>query len=771
MLPHALLAASAVLFPQTDLQDDAALASPALPASLDPATFRELCSRLFLDEPGDGRTWARGATYKASFGPEGFTYTPFLGSDAPRSFPVAFDLEHVTVAGETLPLGARARSRDDRVVSLDRGSVVEVYHLAERQVEQTFVIDELPGRGEIVLSLDVDTDLAPAVDGAGFTFTDDPGGVRYGGATAYDARGRQRTLEQRWTGDGIEIVVPAEFVRSAELPLVVDPVLNTFTVTSDLRTQLEVDVAYEGNNDTYQIVWSQAESAVDRDVYGAYYDAGAGVLLGAVSIDITSAQWSMPRNASAYEAEQFLCVALVGNGVGNRRVWGRTREARTGATGPQFTISGLGAEHVDVGGKGNEFATAFDYMVVWQQADPVAADFDILARAVNSNSSLSGSVVEIDVDDDDLDRFPSISKSSGRPGTPNVDAEYMIVWEREVAADDRNIRCQVIEYTGAMTGHDQFRGYSFSDSRRPDVSSWSTVGTYAGERYWVLVFERRTGSDRDVFGVVARDGNADNAKSLARMQDLDATLDQLDPRIAIEGKDFLVAYRTPLLGAEDQLYATSVNVLHDDGELRLGASVRRDEIARSFGETVRFGIASNYDGGFSSTATRVLLSYVRTPPTFDSEVSAAFLVDLLPTAVGSQFCEAAPNSTGVSAWIRATASNPPAAGGGFSLFCNDLPLNSFGHFLCSTQTGFVPNPGGSAGNLCLGGAIGRFVGPGQVMNSGFNAEFNLPVDSSAFPSPTGFVGAMSGESWYFQAWFRDFGPTSNFSNGVQVTFD
>ena len=134
MLTTVLLAASAAVLPPVDLQDEVPAGSPTLPAALDPAFFRELCSQLFVDEPGDGRTWARGATYKASFGPEGFTYTPFLGSDAPRSFPVEFDLEHVTVAGETLPLGARARSRDDRVVSLDRGSVVEVYHLAERQV-------------------------------------------------------------------------------------------------------------------------------------------------------------------------------------------------------------------------------------------------------------------------------------------------------------------------------------------------------------------------------------------------------------------------------------------------------------------------------------------------------------------------------------------------------------------------------------------------------------------------------------------------------------
>ncbi|MEM6673446.1 MAG: hypothetical protein AAF726_11425 [Planctomycetota bacterium] len=772
MLTTVLLAASAAVLPPVDLQDEVPAGSPTLPAALDPAFFRELCSQLFVDEPGDGRTWARGATYKASFGADGFTYTPFLGSDAPRSFPLELDLDRVTVAGEELGLADRSRARDGRTVSLDRGSVTEVYHLAERQVEQTFVFDALPVRGEIVLSMDVATELQAAVDGAGFVFSTDRGGVQYGGATAIDARGRERALEQRWTGDALEIVVPAEFVRSAELPLVVDPILSTFGVTNDNREQLEVDVAYDGQNSIYQIVWSQAESGFDQDVFCAYYNVGIGTLFGAVSLDITSSQWSMPRNASAYEAQQFLCVALVGNSIGNRRVWGRTRDAATGVRGPQFTISGIGAEHVDVGGKGNDVFTSYDYMVVWQQADPLNADFDIRAQAVNSNGTLTQSQIIIDGDADDLDRFPSISKSSGRPNTENSDNEYMIVWEREVGTDDRNIRCQVIEYTGSMAGHNQFRGYSFSDSRHPDVSTWSLINGYANERHWVVVFERRTGSDYDVFGVVARDGNADNAKSLAGMQDLDQTLDQLEPRIAYEGQDFLVAYRTPVSASQDVLYLTSVNVIHDDGELRLGSSIRRDFIANSLGETVRYGIASDYDGGTPNfVGTMALLPHVSTPISGDSEIAAAFVADFEDNVIGAQYCDAEQNSTGASAWIRANASEPPLAGFGLILNCVDLPANSFGHFLCSTQSGFVANPGGSSGNLCLQGAIGRFVGPGQVMNSGFDGTFSLTVDSSAFPTPTGTVSAVSGEAWYFQAWFRDFGPTSNFSNGIQVTFD
>ena len=83
----------------------------------------------------------------------------------------------------------------------------------------------------------------------------------------------------------------------------------------------------------------------------------------------------------------------------------------------------------------------------------------------------------------------------------------------------------------------------------------------------------------------------------------------------------------------------------------------------------------------------------------------------------------------------------------------------------------MPNPAGSAGNLCLQGSIGRFNRAGEIGNSGLAGVLELYVDSSDLPSPSGAVSAVSGETWYFQTWFRDVGPTSNFSNGVQVTFD
>src|SRR5690606_20321402 len=95
-----------------------------------------------FDTPGDGRIWAVGATFKASFGPDGFVYVPFFGSDAPRNYPVKFALRAVRVGGESVPFAATANAtRDARRVTFDRGPVREIYDLDVDSVEQTFVVD------------------------------------------------------------------------------------------------------------------------------------------------------------------------------------------------------------------------------------------------------------------------------------------------------------------------------------------------------------------------------------------------------------------------------------------------------------------------------------------------------------------------------------------------------------------------------------------------------------------------------------------------------
>ena len=143
-----------------------------------------------------------------------------------------------------------------------------------------------------------------------------------------------------------------------------------------------------------------------------------------------------------------------------------------------------------------------------------------------------------------------------------------------------------------------------------------------------------------------------------------------------------------------------------------------------------------------------------------------------PGNIGTNYCMAVPNSTGVEGTIIATGSTTVASQN-FTLSVADLPQSAFGFFLASLTSGFVQQPGGSQGNLCLGGAIGRFVGAGQILNTGGSGGFSLAIDLTQIPTPTGFVTVLPGETWYFQAWHRDAvggSAVSNFTDGLEVSF-
>ncbi|MEZ6015005.1 MAG: hypothetical protein R3F49_07830 [Planctomycetota bacterium] len=144
------------------------------------------------------------------------------------------------------------------------------------------------------------------------------------------------------------------------------------------------------------------------------------------------------------------------------------------------------------------------------------------------------------------------------------------------------------------------------------------------------------------------------------------------------------------------------------------------------------------------------------------------------SVLGETYCRPTiANSSGCGGVVLATG-DPRLATGRLELTAALLPRDCFGFFLTSRTQDFVAAAGGSQGNLCLGGSIGRFVGSGQIMDSGVNGTFSLTVDLNAVPAPTltGTVAVQPGDTWNFQAWHRDTnpGPTSNFTDAVSVTF-
>ncbi len=176
---------------------------------------------------------------------------------------------------------------------------------------------------------------------------------------------------------------------------------------------------------------------------------------------------------------------------------------------------------------------------------------------------------------------------------------------------------------------------------------------------------------------------------------------------------------------------------------------------------------------------RILMETVDVVPTLDGFTvsggrmnvgEAAEEISIYGAAVFNFCGPAAANSTGMSATIDFDGSAEVALND-FRLVAENLPTSSAVLFLASRTQGFAANPGGSAGNLCLGGDIGRFQT--QVVNSGPAGAATIQPNLMMLPQPNGLVAAMAGEGWNFQAWFRDsfLGiPLSNFTDGLAVFF-
>lgn len=149
------------------------------------------------------------------------------------------------------------------------------------------------------------------------------------------------------------------------------------------------------------------------------------------------------------------------------------------------------------------------------------------------------------------------------------------------------------------------------------------------------------------------------------------------------------------------------------------------------------------------------------------------LVALGDALEGDSFCAAVPNATGTAGGLSIEGRAAVVAGDA-TLTAFDLPPGAVTVFLASRLAGSWPLPGGSLGVLCLGGGVGRYLGPGDVRPADAAGRVELRVVPSATPTPTGPTAILGGETWYFQAWHRDLAPlgawSSNFTRALRVPF-
>lgn len=135
------------------------------------------------------------------------------------------------------------------------------------------------------------------------------------------------------------------------------------------------------------------------------------------------------------------------------------------------------------------------------------------------------------------------------------------------------------------------------------------------------------------------------------------------------------------------------------------------------------------------------------------------------SGLGSAFCSpASPHSASPDGGRMEAVGTNIGAFDDLTLRASNLPQNTFGIFIAGREEAAVALQNGT---LCVGPAVLRFVGPGQIQNSGAAGSFELPLDREDLRPLLGGVLPPFGETVRFQAWFRDAG-LSNLTDAVAV---
>ncbi|MBI1381513.1 MAG: hypothetical protein GC161_10560 [Planctomycetaceae bacterium] len=232
-----------------------------------------------------GELSAQGPDYRAHFHPLGFEFVPALGLLAPKEYPLAFELQSVRGGDVTFAQGGLVLpTREDPFAVYERGAVRERYEARADGVELTFEFSSLPtGGGDLVVRGRIDCELPARIEPSGSILfeAEGLGGIRIGGVVGIDAKGRRAVGSSRMDGDVLELRLPADFVGSAELPLILDPLIGTVQHVTGVKTDPQLHViASSSQTPGYAVAFEREFAANSIQVYGQRLDTN-GNLLGA----------------------------------------------------------------------------------------------------------------------------------------------------------------------------------------------------------------------------------------------------------------------------------------------------------------------------------------------------------------------------------------------------------------------------------------------------------------------------------------------------------
>jgi hypothetical protein len=485
----------------------------------------------------DGRVAGAGPKWKMIVGSEKATFVPVLGKRAPRNMPVEFGMPSFEVGGQELRGTAGTPKLVGDTASVDHGPFSAVYDFSPGFVEQSFVVDELPARGELTVRIPLFTDLAVDDVPEGLRFAiPGIGAVTYGDSTIIDRAGRRVAAESAVRDGAIEIRVPSSFIAVAEFPIVVDPAITpVFDIDENSNSFNDPDVAWDSVHNLYTVLFERANSLTESDLFVNRVLAGGGVQTIA-AVDLTSNNTVEASIANAPINQNYLCVWRKDpDGIFDDVEIRGAIVTTGGGASTSFTIStgSSNESRPDVGGS----STNSTFLVVWEEEPVVGNDGrNIVARTVNAGSKALGPKIDV--------AFGGLDEIRPRLNKQSVDGKWTVVYEVINSSTDSDIKCALFNGgTMTSTGNAVLVSTTTDDSE-PDV-------TQLENSHFVFAWQRQTqlqpGFDLDImtrrFQSNAVSYNAVTVAS--NLSDLDGSdgLDQNDVCVCANGSRVLYAFK------------------------------------------------------------------------------------------------------------------------------------------------------------------------------------------------------------------------------------
>ena len=476
------------------------------------------------------------------FDGEGAAYIAAFSADLP-SYELPLSPAAIRVGGEGLEHTAvRSVGHADGLVALDRNAFVETYELGPDSIEQRFVFATLPRTGELTVHIPLAADIGRDTDEDGLVLRAPHGDIRYSRAIAIDANGRTVDAPTGYDEHGIVIRVPAEFVASAAMPLVIDPYVTSTWLHLTQTQALEPDVVFDTHQNLWIACFQETFSASDHDVRVKAVSLTGAILIEGYA-DLSSADWKKPRIAFVNADDRCLVVAEVG-AVGARNVRGRTVKPNgiLFDLGTPLTISGSepGEKFAPTVG-GDPFPTQPSYFcVAFEREIPqLFTESEVQYALVTTSSQIAFGPVALPAAGRG-DSAPALSRS-------NNGNTWSLVWVRDDPATFGDVLGAYISYSGFLISTFGVSAGGLGRDAAPAVSSPMNDSTT------VVAFERRSiaGGQADVWVAAIRSGVIVDSANISVLENTgNQSWSQTRPSIDTDGLHALLVYQehVPTLG-------------------------------------------------------------------------------------------------------------------------------------------------------------------------------------------------------------------------------